>query len=254
MKSLFTIALFSFIFNCFPGDAQAQKTITEEDQSALEGIIVENYYVYNPADALDTVGGALPQGAVTYRIYADMKPGYKLQAVYGVPDHELNIKTTTHFFNNAKWGDISGDKIDDKKIVNSTAAFDSWITIGAATQRHSGVLKSEDTDGSLITALPNADGMMTAKIKPVTFFGFDITFFSKTLTPAKFSGNNGSWAVFGSVKGETSENKVLIAQLTTDGILSFELNMQIGTPTGATLNFVAKNPKDKEIQVSSLVH
>ncbi len=235
-------------------EAQAKKEITEADKLALEGVIVEKYYSYDAKDVLDTAGGALPEGAVTYRIYVDMKPDYKLQAVYGVTNHELFIKTTTTFFNNTQSGDISGDKIDDKKITNSTAAFDSWITIGAATDEHNGIMKVEDTDGSIIksNAMAKADGLIASKIKPITFFGFDLKFFNNPSGASSFSGNNGSWAVFGSMKGATNENKVLIAQLTTSGKLSFELNLQIGTPNGATLNYVAKNPEGKEIKFEGL--
>ena len=44
-------------------------------QNGLENIVVEKYYVSNAADAAGSIannGGALPVGAVTYRIYADM--------------------------------------------------------------------------------------------------------------------------------------------------------------------------------------
>ena len=256
MNILFRFAFIPLILLSISLDAQVKKEITDADKTALEGIVIEKYYVYDGTDALDTTGGALPKGAVTYRIYVDMKPDYKLQAVYGVPNHELTIKTTTQFFNNTKWGDATGDKIDNTKISNSTAAFDSWVTMGAATEGHNGVMKTEDTDGSIIkcSSLAKADGLLAGKIKPLTFFGFDVLFFNNANAGSSFSGSNGSWAVFGSVRGETKENKVLIAQLTTDGKLSFELNVQIGSPTGATINFVAKNAVDKEIQVGSLVH
>ena len=40
----------------------------------------------------NATGGVLPVGSVTYRIYVDMLPGYKFQAAYGVPGHEMRIK------------------------------------------------------------------------------------------------------------------------------------------------------------------
>ena len=61
-------------------------------QNGLENIIVEKYYVANAADAaaadVDATNagyatGALPVGSVTYRVYADLLPGYKVQALYG---------------------------------------------------------------------------------------------------------------------------------------------------------------------------
>ena len=63
-------------------------------QNGLEQVIVEKYYISNAADeaAADVDAtdmgypiGALPVGSVTYRIYADLLPDYKLQAVYAEP-------------------------------------------------------------------------------------------------------------------------------------------------------------------------
>jgi len=254
MKIHYRFVLINALILSFSAKAQVQKLITEADKTALEGIIIEKYSTANSIGFIDTTGGALPKDAVTYRIYVDMKPGYSLQAVYGVPNHELIIKTSTHFYNNIRWGNITGDKIDDVKITNNTAAFDSYITLGAATDEHNGVPLSDDKDGSIlkIKSFEKADGLKAEKIKPIVFFGFDLSFFNNPFNAASFSGNNGSWAVFGGIKGSTPENKVLIAQLTTDGKLNFELNIQMGTPTGGTLNFVAKNPAENEISYAAL--
>jgi hypothetical protein len=54
-------------------------------------------------------------------------------------------------------------------------------------------------------------------------------------------------------KGQTPENRVLLAQLTTNGKLSFELNLQIGATNGTIIQFVAKNPKGAEIQSKHLI-
>ena len=67
--------------------------------AGLENIIVEKYYVSNAADAGGSMG-TLPVGSVTYRIFADLLPGFKFQALYGIPTHELRFETTTSFFNN----------------------------------------------------------------------------------------------------------------------------------------------------------
>ena len=51
-----------------------------------------------------------------------------------------------------------------------------------------------------------------------------------------------------------TENRVLIAQITTDGVFEFELNIQIGTPTkGVSQNYVARNPIGNEIMLPSLI-
>ena len=242
------------VLSCSSIYAQVKRPLTDSDRASLEGIIVEEYYVFDSNDKMDTVGGSLPKGSITYRIYVDMKPNYTLQAIYGVPDHPLYIKTSTQFFNNTNQGQGTGDFINDKKIIGNTAAVDSWLTIGAATKSHFGILKTDDKDGSIlkIKSFDKADGLVAGKIKPVTYFGIIPNFFNTYNTSNTFSTDNGSWAIFGGIKGPTEDNRVLIAQLTTDGKLSFELNIQIGTPTGGNVNFVAKNPQDKEIKFDQL--
>ena len=67
-------------------------------QNGLENIIVEKYYVSDANDAAaNATGGVLPINSVTYRIYADMLPGYKFQATYGVNGHPLVLTTQHHF-------------------------------------------------------------------------------------------------------------------------------------------------------------
>ena len=54
-------------------------------QNGLERVVVETYYISDANDTNANIdGGTLPIGSVTYRIYADMLPGYKFQAAYGV--------------------------------------------------------------------------------------------------------------------------------------------------------------------------
>ena len=258
MKNIYSYLVFGLlVFNVSLLNAQNNKSkITEADKSSLEGIIVEKYYVNDSKDHFDTTGGAFPKGAVTYRIYVDMKPGYTLQAVYGVPKHKLTISTSTNFFNNISEGTGTGDRIYSKNINHNTVAFDSWLTIGAVTESHNGILLTEDTDGSIINkkCFKKADGLNTGKIKPVTYFGIDPVFFNTNNKASAFTTDNGSWAVFGGVSGPTESNKVLIAQLTTDGSIAFELNLQIGTPTGGSIQYVAKNAEDQEIMFPELIY
>lgn len=221
----------------------------------LEGIIVEKYYVAEEKDVIDTTGGYLPKGSVTYRIYVDMKPGYKLQAIYGVPGHDLIIKTTTSFFN-SKNGSKTGDLIDDKSINANTVALDSWLTLGSATKSHFGILKDEDKDGSIIrkAALGKADGFIPNKPPALINYLLDLSFFDDKQNPGLFFANNGSLASFSSVQGPTEDNRVLIAQLTTNGKLSFELNLQMGTPSCGVENYVAKNPQGTEMKFNGLTY
>jgi hypothetical protein len=50
-----------------------------------------------------------------------------------------------------------------------------------------------------------------------------------------------------------TNNRILIGQVTTDGELSFELNIQIGTPEGKVQRYVARNPMESEFTHESLV-
>ncbi len=244
-------------------------------QNGLESIIVEKYYVANAADAAGSVG-TLSAGSVTYRIFADLLPGYKFQALYGVPTHELRIQTTTTFFNNEDRGDITPTYTKTQAGLN-TVMLDSWLSVGGACTGQLGVLKSEDngvsnvvnSNGLLQNADPSAgiplttqDGLLSGTPQDVTFVGFeppidplntDPELFNATSSVGGvFSVYNGSVAALTGATGPTATNRVLIAQITTDGILSFELNVQVGTPTGGVQNFVAKNPVGGEIQIPSL--
>ena len=247
-------------------------------QNGLEAIVVEKYYV---SDATDNGGsvGDLPVGSVTYRVYVDMLPGYKFQAAYGLPGHELKLATTTAFFNNEDRGATTPTYSKTQARGNSVM-LDSWFSAGAALSGSYGILKSEDNvlnggatvvnntvpimlqnaDASAGIAISAQDGIYTTTPAPeaVTFVGFttaELDVFDATSNAgSSINTTNASWA---SLNGSTgpipSTNKVLIGQFTTDGVFSFELNIQIGTPTGGAENYVAKNPVGAEILFPGLL-
>lgn len=234
----------------------------------LEKIIVEKYYVSDSADSKTKSGGYLPVGSVTYRIFVDLLPAYRFQAAYGVPGHVMKIATTTSFFNNEENGAAIANYISSDKLPDNTLMVDSWLSVGAAAENYIGMLKSDDTSKPLINSdgllqkadssagipLSVRDGMFqTHPVSVVTLFGIDsamLSLFGKKNSNEKgqvFSTDNGSWASFGGSIGVHPMNRVLIAQLTTDGELSFKLNIQIGTPDGKVENYVAENPVGNEI-------
>jgi hypothetical protein len=233
---------------------KAQDINSHQDSLALENIIVEKYYVADSTDYIDAIKGVLPGGSITYRIYVDMKPDYNLQMVYGDEKHELFVKTSTRFFNNTECSANTGFNIDAKKINDNTNALDSWITLGAASRLYTGILKSEDHDGSILTrnTLNHSDGLTKGVLPNFKLFNLDLSFFNNNKDATLFTTNNGAWAALGGVKGPSVENRVLIAQLTTNGKLSFNISVQIGKPTGGFIKFVSNNPDGSEIEFDGL--
>ncbi len=239
----------------------------------LENIIVEKYYVSNGNDTtVNSSGGVLPVGSVTYRIYVDMLTGYKFQAAYGIQDasgtplHTLTISTTTLFFNNEDRGATS-PTYSKNQAKNNTVMLDSWLSVGAACAGNFGILKTDDDGISTIVnndvvlqnnspfagiPLTSQDGLIAGVPEQLTSIGIssEIAMFDNqndgTNGPT-FSTSNGSWASLNGSTGPTADNRVLIAQMTTDGVFSFSLNIQIGTPTGFVENYVAVNPTGNEI-------
>lgn len=266
MKKLFFIPLIFFTaIKCF-------------SQNGLEKIIVEKYYKSSAQDTIaNSDGGKLPVGSITYRIYADMLPGYKFQAAYGLQNHELRIETSTLFFNNEDRGDVFPSYTKAQARLH-TVMLDSWLSVGAACVGNFGIPKFEDFD-SLATVVNNyspqvlqnndtscgipiriQDGLVSGNPGVMTTVGIsnEIAVFGSqndgTNGPV-FSTFDGSWACLGGTYGpDTNTNKVLIAQITTNGQLKFELNIQIGTPSGGVENYVAKNPIANEILLESLTY
>ena len=237
-------------------------------QDGLEGIVVEKFYVSTKADnAGKLYSGDLPEGSVTYRIYVDLKPGYRFQAAYGSPQHPLVIESTENFYNHLENGNIQPNIIPERTYKKNIALLDSWLSAGACAEGHLGILKEYDDTISdkfigfekgyfkgkkKSVPLYELDGMKRSAVLPVPTF-FQMDFLSKvigtTTSDKRIYSDNGAWAALG--KGAVgadslSTNCVLIAQLTTVGELSFELNLLIGAPNGSSQKYVARNPITEE--------
>ncbi len=236
-------------------------------QNGLENIVVEKYYVSNAADAAAS-SGVLPVGSVTYRIYADMLPGYNFQLAFGNGNHTLDITSSTTFFNDENRGlTTGGNSVNNTK--SGTVGLDSWFSVGGTALGKLGVLKSEDTDGSIYSAsailanndpstgiqIKTQDGMAPGAPGAVTFVGFDPAggiFDATSQQGGTFSISNAGWSILGGSVGPTAANRVLIGQFTTNGVFGFHLNIQIGTPSGGTQTYVSSNPQGAEISIPSL--
>jgi hypothetical protein len=255
-------------------------------QDAIKNVIVETYYISDANDATDTTGGILEKGSITYRVYIQMKPGYMLKAVYGESGHPLKIKSTEVFYNNSDRGKSFGKDIDPRFINNNTVALDTWLTLGQTTKTGNitspkmtnvtffGVLKSEDTDGSILKnkngllvnkdplagiPLTSADGMDTLMNAPIAWFdygfknllsGVDSTIFGSAKADSVFISENAFLKNSGVMGVIPETNEVLVAQLTTKGKISFELNVKIADKDNVEWNYVASGADSTGVSVS----
>jgi hypothetical protein len=233
-------------------------------QNGLEGIIVEKFYVSTKADnAGKMYSGDLPKGSVTYRIYVDLKPGYRFQIAYGDPNHPLIIESSENFFNHLEMGRTQPNVIPERTYQKNVTLLDSWLTAGSCGEGHLGILKEYDDTTSdkyikfekgyfrnkkKIIPLYEKDGMTRSEFMPIpTFFRIESlgSVLGSETRSNKLRLDNDAWACMGkgSVGADSlTTNCVLIAQLTTKGSLNFELNLQIGAPDGTVEKYVAKNP------------
>ena len=246
-------------------------------QQGLEGIVVEKYYVSDMADSTNAANELasypLSAGSITYRVYADLLPGYKVIQMFGNAEHPLKFNTSTKFFNDPNYGVsiYQGTSLNNTK--KNTTLIDTYLTIGGVCTGQVGVFKAEDTDGTIgnnqgiltnftsemglpIMGANGVDGLM-----PGTPIVPNILGVTSELDPFdQVPGNsvqisNGTIAALGGVEGVTASNHVLLGQFTTDGDFSFELNIQLATPTaGGSEIYVAGFPGTGEFTDSTLIY
>ncbi|MFZ4785851.1 MAG: Ig-like domain-containing protein [Flavobacteriales bacterium] len=247
----------------------------QSNAQGLEGLIVERYYITDAADEANAIAqGAvspLPVGSVAYRVYVDMAPGYKFSQIFGNAQHNLTVNTTSSFFNDPNYGvAVNPAAISVNNSKKHTALIDSWFTTGGAAATKVGVMEEDDTDGTIgnnqgilannpggcyglpINGTNAQDGLVpssaTTYLVPNTLgLGSILDVLDQT------DGNsitiaNGTIAALGGIVGPTASNRVLIAQFTTNGVLSLAFNVQlVNVATGNAENYVASNPGAGEL-------
>ena len=241
----------------------------------LEKVIVEKYYVSDHFDSTDVTGGKIDSGSVTYRIYVDLAPGNVLKKIYGDVNHTAKFTSTDYFYNHETDGQSFANDFVKTRYTESTVALDSWLTLGQTakkqgTKTYFGILKEQDTDGSFIGGVNNDggsamisggllinsapemglplttnDGMDTMNLNPTSWVNYgirdfvsgnDSTIFGSHVKKMEFNSNSFSLENSGVTGVVSDSNQVIIAQLTTKGELSFEINLEIeqlvdGIPT-----------------------
>jgi hypothetical protein len=247
-------------------------------QKGLERVIVEKYYVADEKDSIDASNNGavspLRVGAITYRVFADLAPGYKFIQMYGDENHDFKVNTTTSFYNDPNFGAVFPQGISVNNTKKNTTLIDSWFSVGGTATGKMGVPKSQDTDGSIgnnlgllandaggefgapITGAMGKDGMMPGNPVTPNVLGLttELDIFDQT-DGNSFKTNNGTIVALGGVQGINDSNIVLLGQFTTNGEFSFELNLQLGTPTaGGSELYVAKNAVKDEVLFPELIY
>jgi hypothetical protein len=247
-------------------------------QEGLKEVFVEKFYTLNKADQQKSnLTGVKEKGLVTYRIYVLLDSGYTLQAIYGAPSHVLYIKSTTNFYNHPGIGSTFPNRIPDKSLKKNLSYLDSWLSIGACSETFFAVplryqssplpvtlewdknyyLNSKGRDSKL--TFRDAPGMYYIDSLPVpTMYQIDeqLKGLNMESNTSAFVIKNGAWACMGKGSAAPAKlpNAILIAQITTAGKLSYQLNLQIGTPSGKSIRYVANDPNSEEFTHISLIH
>jgi len=253
MKRTFTLLIISFLTII----ANGQNEPFLPDTNALEGIIVEKFYVSNEAD----VAAGLPEGSITYRVYADLKPDYTVLNFTAFSVHPISIRVSDggEFYNNGLGSTFGVDVNPALFTVDASIGLDSWLTIGGATDDGYGILKSNDEDESSILAgsplgylfndegyclpsLQEQDGIIAGEVPSITTLGLDtdqLPIFGTQNSSDNFEVNDITIAVLGGTTGVGDENHVLLGQFTTiNGTLEFDINIQIGIPEELQCNVI----------------
>jgi hypothetical protein len=239
-------------------------------QNAIEGVIVETYYVSDANDAgHDDEGTNLPEGSITYRIFLDLAPGYRVTGIFGDEFNPLSIRSTELIWNHSERGAALGSDLNDSRLDENTVVLDSYITIGAASDAHFGIPKELDNDGSIIGGLNNDGGSEMVEegllVNTTTAIGIPLTeadglievsedeipnilfsaapnlvpiFDNETIDNSYFSLLEAIQFTDG-IAGVTEENIVMLAQITTLGELEFDFNVKLKSADNEEFIFVS---------------
>jgi hypothetical protein len=217
----FNLCEYSSCAGCtYPGAENYDPTATIEDGScefascggteeSPISIVSEVFYTDD-----GTVAG-YPVGFTTYRIYAEMEDAADfLVGGFAFDNDLLSIGSSTNTIWNNGFGSETGDGIDPGFFLfDPSMEYDSFVTIGRAS--------SADPGGD-ITALST---------NPVGAFAdhFGTTAPGVNEMSSNFSCSDGSWLTLSMEPngyGIGPDNRILLAQVTTDGELEYNLNLQ----------------------------
>jgi hypothetical protein len=152
-------------------------------------------------------------GFDTYRVYANLSdPGAQIVAVYGLQDTVLSVTTTGSFYQDVLGGPLSTTVNPLLFGAFPSLEYDSWMTIG-----------SDDNTGS------------------VDQIGIDFIPFEAGGDLVIDNAVGGTWYILPDLEPAAfpdDQGRVLLAQLTTDGIVDMTLNIQYRSSGGANVQVV----------------
>lgn len=169
------------------------------------------------------VGNTNFAGMTTYRIYANLTgPNDYLGAVYGNAAEPVDITSTTTFYQHPAGGSFGTDLNPFFLTILPDLAYDSWLTIGL----------------DVAPVAVNEEGISSIGMNA------ELSAFESGANFLLNSSVGGSWFVLpGSSNGYPDENlRVLLAQVTTSGLLSGTFNVQC---------FIDDNPFDEQLATFS---
>ena len=206
-----------------------------------------------------------------------------LKKIYGDINHPFKITSTDVFFNNLSSGQTLAKELFKARYLENTVALDSWLTLGQVAKKQGaksyfGVLKNNDDDGSFVGGINNdggsslistgilinsdpscglplttADGIDTMTNTPGNWLfsgvldfatGNDSTIFGSLIPKKEFISTDFVLSNSGVLGVAADSNQIIVAQLTTLGDLSFELNVEVEVflnGVSSTLRYVAKD-------------
>jgi hypothetical protein len=230
-------------------------------QSGYEGLYIEQYHRTSASQNLDTnYSGSIKPGSITYRVYVDLLPGYRLQAVYGTPESPIVINSSTPFYNHASNGQTHPNIIPQRSMFRDAVMLDSWLSMGASGENTMAIPLIHDDyglDSLLPSGLPvlndkqkkqlamfrEKDGLKWQENLPFpTFFQMDsaLKHLGSTTNGHTIEITNGAWASLGRGSiglDSLTNNMILIGQFTTEGDLELKLNLMISSPAGESQKY-----------------
>lgn len=198
-----------------PASFNFDPNATVDDGSCSSGPLQEVFHEVFYQD--DGTVPDYPAGHTTYRIYAVLTTSdVSMTGVYGLPDcTQLYVRSSTNIWNHALGGTFGSEISPPLLNALPAIAYDSYVTIGEATGLGSGSVQGLSIPGGLIGDSFGEDGTQDLVLN-------DGLWYSLPGEPNTYPDENG---------------RVLLAQVTTDGDLSYKLNLQLRGDDSTVYNY-----------------